>query len=68
MIVLHACAPAEGPRYGTSELASFPDTWRLADGVRAISTSQEAVASNAPLASAAGHRAPRHSGRVNANA
>jgi gamma-glutamyltranspeptidase/glutathione hydrolase len=46
--------PLPGGTPGTSELASFPATWSIPAGGRAVTSTQEMVASNAPLASAAG--------------
>lgn len=54
-----ACRPPApsglpAPRATTSEIASFPATWALPAGGRATTTRESMVASNAPLASAAG--------------
>ncbi len=50
----HQTLPPPTSTPGTSELASFPHTWSLRPGGRATTSTSEMVASNAPLASAAG--------------
>jgi gamma-glutamyltranspeptidase/glutathione hydrolase len=57
LVAAASCRPAPtviGGSSGTSELASFPSTWALQAGGRAVASRDEMVASNAPLASAAG--------------
>jgi gamma-glutamyltranspeptidase/glutathione hydrolase len=57
LLLTAACRPSgplPGGTPGTSELASFPATWSIPAGGRTVTSTQEMVASNAPLASAAG--------------